>query len=118
MEKRGGILKEKERETESKGRHGAELRGTEEMGTWSQAGPGQTGSSQALEATQVQASPPRQTAALRPAWHLGLLAVCQSSLLGVIARRSSDYTCLITSSVRFLLPPNPGRWGLLLEFVV
>lgn len=70
------------------------------------------------KAINVQASAPRQAAAPCTAWHLGVLAVCQSSLPGVIATRSSDYTCLITSSVRFLLPPNPGRWALLLEFVV
>lgn len=78
---------------------------------------GRHGQVRLWKAINVQASAPRQAAAPCTAWHLGLLAVCQSSLLGVIATRSSDYTCLITSSVRFLLPPNPGRWGLLLEFV-
>lgn len=77
---------------------------------------GRRGQVRFWEAMNLQASPPRQTAAPRTAWHLGLLAVCQSSLLCVIAMRSSDYTCLITSSVRFLLSPNPG--GLLLECVV
>lgn len=38
--------------------------------------------------------------------------------LCVIATRSSHYTCLITSPVCFPLPPHPGKWGLLLGFVV
>jgi len=114
MEERDGIFREEKRET---AKAGVEQSG-EGLRRWGSAAALALARCGHVRLWKAQASPPLRTAAPRAAWHLGLPAVCQSSLLRIPATRSSAGACLTTASVCFLLPPNPGRWGLLLEFVV
>lgn len=110
MEKRDGILKEKENQTVKAGVEQSG-EGPRRWGPAARLALGRCGRVRLCQSYDSSGIPPWQAAAPRPAWHLGLLAVCRSSLLGVTALRSSDCACLITSSVGFLLPSKRRKMG-------